>query len=367
MVVCKFFQQGCCRFGQNCKFEHIYGSKYTYHANNVQSQPQVQPSAVTDEQLLNQVQSDIQAALKGGQWLLSSYAPFKEKPVFPGIADLSPEEARLFIYEAKANNNLDQAVAYMNNMMRENQTKYEQLLQPTPEIIKVLRSIYKGEIVSSPFMNTAQTGFGNSSNASSIFRSAAQNTSVFGQPQPFGSSEQQQPFGSPNVFGQSPDNSAAKSIFAQASQNTFNQNPAPNNIFGSPVENTAAKSIFSQASQNIFGGNQNVQNQSIFGSPNQSVFAAESNAFGQQKVNPFMNAPTPSDPFKQSNASPFGQNMLQEQKPPLGNVFQQQTVNDPGVYSKMEDLSKEDMEAFSSEEFKLGFVPELPPPRELCF
>lgn len=34
MTVCKFFQQGSCRFGQNCRFEHIYGSKFSYHGKS---------------------------------------------------------------------------------------------------------------------------------------------------------------------------------------------------------------------------------------------------------------------------------------------------------------------------------------------
>lgn len=82
------------------------------------SQPQpsnASQGGVTDDQLVNQVLLDVQAVLKGGQWILSCYSPFKEKPNFPGITDLSPEEARLFIYEAKANNTLDQAVRHFIN------------------------------------------------------------------------------------------------------------------------------------------------------------------------------------------------------------------------------------------------------------
>lgn len=75
------------------------------------TQSQSAQAGVTDEQLVNQVLLDVQATLKGGQWILSCYSPYKEKPNFPGITDLSMEEARLFIYEAKANNNLDQAVS----------------------------------------------------------------------------------------------------------------------------------------------------------------------------------------------------------------------------------------------------------------
>lgn len=84
----------------------------TFSANpQPQTAAPAQSSIPADEQLVTQVQADMQSALRGGQWILSSYSPFKEKPVFPGISDLSPEEARLFIYEAKNSNNLEQAVS----------------------------------------------------------------------------------------------------------------------------------------------------------------------------------------------------------------------------------------------------------------
>ncbi|KAM3957505.1 uncharacterized protein ACR2FA_008470 [Aphomia sociella] len=382
MVVCKYFQQGCCRYGQNCRFEHVYGSKYSYNAN-----PPAQTSSGISDELLNQVQSDIQAALKGSQWILSSYSPFKEKPIFPGLSDLSPEEARLFIYEAKVQNNLDQAIAYMNNHFKEMRYKYEQLLQLTPAIVKVLRSIYRGEKVSSPFANTQNTGFNaTGQNAASVFRNATQNNSVFGSTNNVGTNNtsifgqnQNNAFGAPNT-----NNTAAKSIFAQASQsvfgsnqtsfgqnqpannfvqnptatnfgqnqtaNNFGQNQAANNIFGSPSQTAAAKSIFAQASQDIFGGNQTVSPQNVFGNASQSVFGSQPTPFGQNQSNAFATQP----------------NIFQEQKPSVFNVFEQPNTDDVGVYSAMDDISQEDMEDFKSDEFKLGFVPDVAPPRGLC-
>ncbi|VVC95865.1 unnamed protein product [Leptidea sinapis] len=87
VVACRFFQQGNCRFGQNCNYEHSNNPKYTYHAPA--------KNTVNDEQLINIVQSDVEAALNGGQWILSCYAPLKDKSCFPGIQDISQEEARL--------------------------------------------------------------------------------------------------------------------------------------------------------------------------------------------------------------------------------------------------------------------------------
>ncbi|XP_059057755.1 nucleoporin NUP42-like [Achroia grisella] len=365
MVVCKFFQQGYCRYGQNCRFEHVYGSKYSYHANPPASQTS---SGITDEQLVTQVQSDIQSALKGSQWILSSYTPFKDKPMFPGITDLSPEEARLFIYEAKANNSLDLAINFMNNLYKETRNKYVQLLYPSPSIIDILRRINKGETVSSPFTDTTS---GPTTNAASVFRSAAQSTSVFGANS---SAPNTSVFGQQqtSIFAsQSTDNSGAKSIFAQAtqnafgssqtnfgqSQNTFGQSQTQSfgqnqssNVFGSPVQDSGgAKSIFAQASQSIFGGNQPAQTP-------QNVFGNASQSFGSQTAS-------------SQNQSVFAiQKSVFPVQPNAINVFEQPAnTNEAGVYSTMDDISQEDMEDFKSNEFKLGLIPEVPPPKALCF
>ncbi|CAH0755543.1 unnamed protein product [Diatraea saccharalis] len=328
----------------------------------------------------------ITAALKGGQWILSSYSPFKEKPNFPGISDLSMEEARLFIYEAKVNNNLDQAVTYMNNLFKEARTKYEQLLQPNATIIKVLRSLYKGELVTSPFTNNTQgSSFVPDSSASSIFRSALHsdsafsqnptntNTSIFGQ-----NSSSSSVFGQnfvqnanvPSVFEQKPSfgTDTAKSIFSQATHNIFNQNQTSqsgfgggqqtNNVFGpSQTSNifdkpdTTAKSIFAQANQSVFTTNQPQSDPtSVFASAAQSVFAPS--PFSQQQgSSPFLNQHNNS---LFSNATP--------------NVFQSNpSSNDNSVYSDIKDLSPKEIEIFKAAEFELGFIPEIPPPHSLCF
>lgn len=352
MVVCKFFQAGYCKFGKNCRFEHIYGSKYSYHANP-QTQPvqqtpaQTLPGGITDEQLVKQVQADVQAVLRGGQWILSCYSPIKEKPIFPGIHDLSPEEMRLFIYEAKNTNNVDQAVAYINNLVKETRQKYEQLLQPNMNIIQVLRSLYKGEQVSSPFTSQPQNVFSNSNSAAaSIFRSVVQSGPVINQnvnnnAQSIFSQAQS------SIFNQqAPD--PAKQLFAQASQSSFGQSQPVNNIFAPQNQNADPKSIFGAAAQNNL--NQTSANPSnIFGAANQSIFGR---------------APA-------ENPSPFNQgNVFQPAQGPASIFGQVQNKSvasgDPNMYSKMEDVDEVDLEAFKSDSFQLGFIPELPPPYELC-
>lgn len=61
--------------------------------------------------LIRSVQNDMLNIEKGGQWLLSSYAPFKDKSAFPEFEDRSFEEVRLGFYEAKAMGTIEQYVS----------------------------------------------------------------------------------------------------------------------------------------------------------------------------------------------------------------------------------------------------------------
>ena len=56
------------------------------------------------------VAEDVVAAERGGQWLLSCYGPFKEKPSIPEMEDFSPEEVRWEMYQAQKTGTVDQVV-----------------------------------------------------------------------------------------------------------------------------------------------------------------------------------------------------------------------------------------------------------------
>lgn len=151
-------------------------------------------------------------------------------------------------------------------------------------------------------------------------------------------------------------NNQAKSIFAQANQSVFGQPSQPRNVFQTRPDQ--AKSIFAQATQNIFGP---AQSGNIYQSKDTaaSVFATAAQNL-------------PRDPFNLQHSSPFTQqNVFHISDKQTSNPFGvpmnfDENNNDEDVYSKAEDLSKSDLEAFESLEFKLGFIPELPPPKSLC-
>lgn len=151
-------------------------------------------------------------------------------------------------------------------------------------------------------------------------------------------------------------NNQAKSVFAQAHQNVFQQNQQPS-VFQTQNQ---AKSIFSQATQNVFG-------------PPPPAYRAQNTAASIFSSAAQKMEPTNIFDSQMSSTPPSSNNIFQISNKPVTNVFgvfantsEQTSYNEEGIYSKGEELSQVDIEAFESAEFKLGFIPELPPPKSLC-
>ncbi|TMW46649.1 hypothetical protein DOY81_008277 [Sarcophaga bullata] len=458
MVLCKFFQQGNCRFNSKCVNEHFDVKQI--------------------------IKTDVESAINGKQWPLSTYGPFKDKPSIPNfIEDQSFEEIRMLCYEAKQKNFFDQFHQQFTKEALDASNKMKALLQMTPDIIDVVIKVYDtpsdtscsgattgkpaGTAISNPFGATnagsifaksnTVTGnsniFGNatataggfgSSNAAgkSIFGATTNNnptsSSIFGNNTPFGGQPQQQT----SMFGQS--TMTANSIFGGGTAN----NQQMNSIFGQQQPQTAptmGANIFASATQQQqqqqpphFGlfsqqNQQQPQQPSIFGQQKQpepqntNIFAQTPQAVQPQAGLFAQAAQTMQQPQQQPQGlfaqaaqqtaaqgqglfaqaaqqtqSVFGQAMQQQ---PNTNIFQQQQQNNLGqqgqqqqiqnmqpptglfqqavqqnqnsmntpspaqvsstVYSRMEDLTAEEIEAFKADCFQPGKIPFHPPPREL--
>ncbi|GAB0087869.1 hypothetical protein DMENIID0001_022230 [Sergentomyia squamirostris] len=203
-------------------------------------------------------------------------------------------------------------------------------------------------------------------NATSVF-GQNQNASVFAQnPPTFGQNSQNPPaFGqTPSVFGQT------HSQFGQpvVAPPSFTAQTAPQSVFGQPPQpappvQPQPMSVFSptnppqQQQQNVF--------QAVSQSPGQqSVFAMTP---AQEQANPPVSSvfATPS-PYEASNpatrTSVFS---------PATNAFapadsSQKSANQAYLYSKLEDLTPEQLQAFQADTFEMGKIPTVPPPVDLC-
>lgn len=211
------------------------------------------------------MKSDTEAAVKGKQWPLSSYGPFKEKPSLPNLEDQSFEEIRALCYEAKSGGTLQTILPQLSQQVADASYKMSMLCDlnnVNNNMLNMLVNLYNsGE---SPANNQTALSGGNPFAMSSGV-GGGQSNSLFGNSN---MTQPQNPFGS-NIFG------------------TATATPS-SNIFGGATS-TSTNSFFGQ-SNTPFGGGGNATTsvfggQSAFGGSNPNSFGASS--FGQTNSSPF--------------------------------------------------------------------------------
>uniref|UniRef100_A0AAG5D8L4 Nucleoporin NUP42 n=1 Tax=Anopheles atroparvus TaxID=41427 RepID=A0AAG5D8L4_ANOAO len=427
MVICTYFLNNSCRFGSKCNNEHI--------------------------DIGSMVNNEVDVTLKGNQWPLSCFGPFKERTCVPNfIEDQSFEEIRMMYLEAKLQNNLPAHQMQLAQMINDAKTKMQWLTTMNRDVLSTLVELYNQQesstkpvsgLQSNPFAsvgsngssaptssifgaassgNAFGTGFGTNAagavpgTTGGLFAQAAQASgNIFGSPaastagniftkpgqsQPqsniFGMAQPSQPtnsmFGGPAVLGgglfgsvqqpvstplfgavaPQPNASSGSNIFAKPAQapNAFGQ-PATGgafgggNMFGSPaVSATPAAGFGAVAAQPqqgaglfnsvSFGTNQPSTPFGQFGASLQT--AAPANVSSQ---NLFLPAPTAApSPF----GAPVGSSAFGSPAPQPSEAIQQSAT----MYSKLEELTPELISAFKAQEFVLGQIPTVPPPKELC-
>ncbi|KAI0471399.1 hypothetical protein F4859DRAFT_515614 [Xylaria cf. heliscus] len=355
--LCRFYQQGNCRNGANCRFEHPgantdsnpFGANRFSALNNTSARPQdgANTYKVTKESI------NVDLAEERPTWILSCYGPGKEAPeqLFGGYPrEQSLEEVMLHIrrsanpQQALAEvtalhnqaeqqiqttlGNLDGAVQFVlaganNHPNRIDICKQNTIQGGTTGVFAVKTGFADNPLASNPsanqnpFSTTQSNPFGGGGSGGNSGTPAFGQPSTLGQkPNPFGAAAST--FGQPSqmgaaapAFGQPSQMGASAPAFGQPSQmgasapafgqpSTLGQRPNP-----FAAASTNAPSPFTQASQPTFGQPSTVgQSANPFGAP----ATASANPFSQQP-----SAPSGASPFAQisqpaaSAASPFGQ------------------------------------------------------------
>ncbi|KAL2125592.1 hypothetical protein VTJ04DRAFT_1957 [Mycothermus thermophilus] len=372
MTVCRFYQQGYCKFGNSCKFEHPKPAQQQnfnrFGALAGQPGPSGNRNAAQDAPAYpgltaEGIERDLRYELP--QWILSCYSPGKDAPeqLWGGYPrEQSFEEIRLHFMLGAMAGNPQGALADIQNLYQSAQQQIQHTLNNIPAAIQY---VLDGEKKRPNRIDICRAGSSAppSGPAAGAAAGPAAGGGLFGskpnafqsppQPQqPFGASPMQQPaaggFGQPGVLGQKPNPfgspAAAASPFGQPQQaktpfgqpagggfgqpggSTFGQpsalgggtgfgKPAQASAFGQPSVLGAKPNPFGAPQQPTFG-------QPGFGQP--SALGAKPNPFGSPAApSPFaqQQAP-PSNPFgapaQQAAPSPFAQAQAAQTASPFG-------------------------------------------------
>ncbi|OJJ03495.1 hypothetical protein ASPVEDRAFT_195038 [Aspergillus versicolor CBS 583.65] len=354
MVVCRFFQQGRCRFGDQCKNEHPGAQQQTFTGGNrfgalsggssgfnsrSSSGPGQQSKQSQEPVNYGVTVEDIKADLVAGKgrpdWVFSCYGPGRNAPkqLFGGPQrEQSFEELRLRHYEAAASGNPGPAIQEAESMYNEAVNQMEVILKNLGAAVKYVVDggkehpnridITKGDTgpgasqlsafgqqtpafqapgFSQPASSTPAFGQPSFGQPSLGQPSSFGQPSSLGQPSGFGQSSLGQPsgFGQPSALGAS--SGFGKPAFGQPSQPSQSSFGQPSSMGASPFgQATGTSSPFSQISGPTSG----------FGQASASPFSQTGSGFGQPSATPASSGfGTPSqlgNPFGQPSA-PLGQ------------------------------------------------------------
>ncbi|TWU78262.1 hypothetical protein ED733_008202 [Metarhizium rileyi] len=274
MTICKFHQQGNCKFGNSCRFEHPdAGNNRTQTQNRFGAFASGSGSGTSGglQEVFTKYNIATDTMVKdltteAPQWILSAYAPGRNAPeqLFGGHPrEQSFEEMRLHFIMGKAAGNEQQAVLYQNAQ--------QQMQNAVRNIEDAARFIVDAENKHPNRLDICREGsqgapFGE-------FRVGRRPAGIASQPvqaNPFSTGSNTSPFGGGAT-------QPAPSAFGQPAALGQRPNPFGTPAFGQPAQPTSA---FGQPSQSppAFGQASQPPSTSAFGQA--SALGAKPNPFG---------------------------------------------------------------------------------------
>jgi len=335
MVVCKFFLQGNCKFGNNCRNEHPgggfsspnrFGALSSGGGNRLGG---VGSSGRQDSWRINSVdvRTDLSSDKGRPKWILSSYGPGRDPPAsILEDNEYSPEELRVRFYEfasqgmeAEADqeaialwNKADQDMKQIVNKVEDVSRFMEDADKKHPnryDMLSMDGSKTRDDFIKGLSNTTSSGGFGQSSTPNPFAKTSATSFGQPGQPGGFGSSSplSKTAFGQGGLEGGGGFGQSAGGGFGQAaSAGTFGTPAFGSPGFGQPGHGQGSQSTasFGQPSQPASTFGQPSQPTTTFGQQTQPPSGFGQPAFGASGFG----ANAPKNPFAPASASSgFGQ------------------------------------------------------------
>ncbi|ESO10404.1 hypothetical protein HELRODRAFT_194945 [Helobdella robusta] len=393
-MLCRYFQQGYCRYGSSCRYVHDevgsyqssskynnnnyyyegqnYNNKYRYNrnndSNNYDNKNNHYEEGPNENDLLFQAMVDDMIVWNNSNiWPISCYGFAKLVKCLPGFEEYSYEEIRYFCMESMKNNQMPSYSTWLNELIQKNVNARNQLLN-----LSEMQKIQMQKMISEYVMEMERKEEADSNKTfqqTKVSLDAAQTNLATPTTNIFATNDNILQQKKPNIFQQHHQQQQQPlNIFAPQ------QHHQPQNIFGQLQQHQQQQ----QQPPNIFAQQQH-QPHNIFGQPQQQQHQPQ-NIFGQQHQQQgiYMQQQQQQPQYQQqphfqrSTFVPIVGNVKNSYDDLLlRNVFagnnNTPSANnnaydiDDSVYSKLDELIEPDAAEFRADNFT--YVPLLPPPK----